>query len=221
MWKKTFLVIILLSSIANAAIIQGTIYDISLNKEKNIVLEINTKPNQRVISKYGSYSFNVPMGEYTIEAKKIEDNLILSSTTEIITIQDDNTYNLDLFLYPNLEDEETLLGDDIDIPQIFEEEKTNATLLIWLAVFLLLIILFFVYKPKKKTKTLNKDLVDEDLQKVINIIKKQGNRTTQKEIRKSLGLSEAKVSLMITELESLNKIKRIKKGRGNIIILVK
>ena len=41
----------------------------------------------------------------------------------------------------------------------------------------------------------------------------------QKDLRKQLMLSEAKVSLMISELESLNKLKRIKKGRANIIVL--
>ena len=43
---------------------------------------------------------------------------------------------------------------------------------------------------------------------------------TQKDLRKHFAMSEAKISLMITELESLKKIKKIKKGRGNIIILI-
>ena len=45
----------------------------------------------------------------------------------------------------------------------------------------------------------------------------QGGRTTQKEICKELPYSEAKISLMITELEQKQMVKRIKKGRGNII----
>jgi len=55
----------------------------------------------------------------------------------------------------------------------------------------------------------------------LKFIKKEGGRTTQKEIRKNIGLGEAKVSLIITELEHKKKVKRIKKGRGNIIILNK
>ena len=42
-----------------------------------------------------------------------------------------------------------------------------------------------------------------------------------KDIRKAFGLSEAKASLIITELEHKNLVKRIKKGRGNVIILNK
>ncbi len=70
-------------------------------------------------------------------------------------------------------------------------------------------------KGKKSAKE------DEDLEKVINIIKQEGNRTTQKEIRKYIPLSEAKISLLIAELEHKGIIEKIKKGRGNIIILKK
>jgi len=55
----------------------------------------------------------------------------------------------------------------------------------------------------------------------MDIIKKEDGRTTQKEIRKQLPLSEAKVSLIITELEEKGVVKKIKKGRGNVIILNK
>ena len=61
----------------------------------------------------------------------------------------------------------------------------------------------------------------ESLDKVIRIIKENNGRVTQKEIRKQIPLSEAKISLMITELEDKGIVKRIKKGRGNIIILSK
>jgi len=50
-------------------------------------------------------------------------------------------------------------------------------------------------------------------------LKKEGGRMTQKEIRKHINLSEAKISLVIAELEDSGKIKKIKKGRGNILIL--
>ncbi len=61
---------------------------------------------------------------------------------------------------------------------------------------------------------------DEYLNKVLNLIKKE-KRITQKEIRKNFDLSEAKISLIISELEEKKIIKKIKKGRGNIIIFNK
>ena len=66
---------------------------------------------------------------------------------------------------------------------------------------------------KEEKETIN------DLNQIIKIIKDEGGRATQKEIRKKIPLSEAKISLMIAELEHEGKVKKIKKGRGNIIIL--
>ena len=57
-------------------------------------------------------------------------------------------------------------------------------------------------------------------EKVLEIMANNDGRISQKELRKELlPLSEAKVSLIITELEHLGKIEKIKKGRGNVLIL--
>ncbi len=47
---------------------------------------------------------------------------------------------------------------------------------------------------------------------------KKGGRVTQKELRGEMKCSEAKVSLMLDDLEDRGYIKKIKKGRSNIII---
>ena len=60
-----------------------------------------------------------------------------------------------------------------------------------------------------------------DTEIILEILEKEGGRATQKEIRKHIPLSEAKISLMIAELEHQGKVKKVKKGRGNIIILNK
>ncbi len=59
----------------------------------------------------------------------------------------------------------------------------------------------------------------EDLRRAVEIIKKEGGRITQKELRKRLGYSEAKVSLIIADLERRGIVEKVKKGRGNIIFL--
>ena len=74
---------------------------------------------------------------------------------------------------------------------------------------------------KSKAKVNDKKQEDYDLEKVIKILKEEGGRATQKVIRKEIPLSEAKISLMIAELEHKGVIEKIKKGRGNIIILKK
>lgn len=55
---------------------------------------------------------------------------------------------------------------------------------------------------------------------VLSILRKHDGRMTQKELRKELlHLSEAKVSLLLTELEHKRKIEKIKRGRGNVIVV--
>ena len=56
--------------------------------------------------------------------------------------------------------------------------------------------------------------------KALEIIKKHDGRISQKKLRKEmLYLSEAKVSLILTELEHKGLIEKVKKGRGNVILL--
>lgn len=59
----------------------------------------------------------------------------------------------------------------------------------------------------------------KDLDALMSFIRKEDGRTTQKDIRRQFPLSEAKISLMIAELEDKGLIKKIKQGRGNIIVL--
>nr|AAU82823.1 uncharacterized membrane-associated protein [uncultured archaeon GZfos1D1]QNO48770.1 hypothetical protein BEOMFINI_00009 [Methanosarcinales archaeon ANME-2c ERB4] len=61
--------------------------------------------------------------------------------------------------------------------------------------------------------------IPSDLQEVLSIIRDRDGRITQKDLRLRLNYSEAKASLMITDLEDRGLVKKVKKGRGNVIIL--
>ncbi len=61
--------------------------------------------------------------------------------------------------------------------------------------------------------------IPSDLQEMLSIIRDQGGRITQKDLRLRLNCSEAKASLMITDLEDRGLVRKMKKGRGNVIIL--
>ena len=63
------------------------------------------------------------------------------------------------------------------------------------------------------------DKLPDDLKEIIHILESQGGRMTQKDLRARLNCSEAKVSLMITDLEDRGLVHKVKKGRGNIILL--
>jgi uncharacterized membrane protein len=62
-------------------------------------------------------------------------------------------------------------------------------------------------------------LLPEDCRQVLAIIEKNDGRITQLDLRKALPYSEAKVSLIVSDLESRGLVKKIKKGRGNVLIL--
>ncbi|MDP3765474.1 MAG: winged helix DNA-binding protein [Nanoarchaeota archaeon] len=222
-----FIGLFLLSSIS-AATIYGTVYDLSLKKVNNARVEINTSPKQFIVAQNGSYSFNVPNGAYVIKAQLIQKNTLTASVQENTTIKQDGYYVLDLILFPDVEEGVEDIGIDVNV-YIVEKEKNQSNILAGAIILLILAIIltglyYFKRTKNETTKTGEKGdkkegSEDDDLWQIIKIIKHEGGRTTQKDIRKQIPLSEAKISLMIAELEHKGVIEKIKKGRGNIIIL--
>lgn len=224
------ILILLASGIVSAAIIEGTIYDIELNMLNNAQIEVDTTPKQHFVSKDGMYSFNVPVGEYTLTARHAE-----GIAEEKIRIADNGRYNIDLILLPDFSEEEEILDEsDLEIEPGYLENGKSYAVYYFAGILIALIIIIaaiWYYKKRletnikkeikelKETKKEEKNHIEPDLKELVDFIKKEGGRTTQKDIRKHFPQSEAKISLMIAELEHDCKIKKIKKGRGNIIVL--
>jgi len=227
------LLLLLCIDIASAAVIHGTVYDLELNQVDNVLVEINTEPQQKYLARNGTYTFSVPLGQYKISAKTVEDGIVTGSTIESFNVKDDGDYVFDLFLFPDFEAEDELLQDTDTAMSTegLEEDKSYLLYFIIGALFIIALAVIFLFfkiikKPaaagdKKNKAEEEKFLVSSksDLDKVIEILKKNDSRMTQKDLRKHIPLSEAKVSLLIAVLESKGKIKKIKKGRGNILIL--
>ncbi len=206
------------------ATIYGTVYDFGLNTLSNAVIEINTTPHQQMVAKNGTYSFKVPAGKYTLYARHDKSD---SEISENISASAEGEYVLDLILLPSLGQDEALLEEDPDVPLVEDvvQDRPATQWLLWAVVFIVLA--YIIYKVSKKpTKVVEKIIqkeirevaVAEDLEKIMAFIGKEGGRTTQKDIRKQFPYSEAKVSLMIDELESKGLVKKVKKGRGNLVI---
>ena len=220
------ILLILVSNIVFAATIEGSIYDIELNEIKDVVVEINTTPKQSFVSKDGTYYFDVSVGDYLITARHEQ-----SLAEESIKVTDKGTYNIDLILFPDFSEDVKLLDESDLIVETFEEPAQNYSWLYALGFLLAVVIVLGVvlhYKKKLETSfkaeikelhSTKKEDLESDLKELVAFIKKEGGRTTQKDIRKQFPQSEAKISLMISELEHKGKIKKIKKGRGNIITL--
>ncbi len=221
------ILLILASSMVFAANIEGTVYDIELNSVKDAIIEIDTTPKQSFVSKNSTYSFDVPIGKYTITAKHEQ-----GIAQEKITIKDDGDYNIDLILFPDFSEEVEILDEsDLDVSTAYTEETKYSWY--YFIGFLIVLIIFIavIFNYKKKLETKLKEEIKEikeikkeedleaDLKELVAFIKKEGGRITQKDLRKHFPQSEAKISLMVAELEHKGKIKKIKKGRGNIITL--
>ncbi len=227
---------ILFFPIALSATLEGTIYDLSLEMTEDVRISIDTTPSQLIISKDSTYSFNIPIGDYILIAEQYNGETIIASSKESINIQDDGTYVLDIILFPTFEE----MQDESEFIDSSADELIDAPDYSFLLIMGLLIFLFYIIwrklnqnfwkkvsiqkttrKPVKKAMAKVEKappILPPDLLKLYAFIQKH-KRTTQKEIRKVIPLSEAKISLMIADLEARNLIKKVKKGRGNIIIL--
>ncbi|MEM4260029.1 MAG: winged helix DNA-binding protein [Candidatus Woesearchaeota archaeon] len=74
----------------------------------------------------------------------------------------------------------------------------------------------------KEDNIIETGVVEKDIsEQILEFLKKEDGRANQKDIRKNFPVSEAKISLVIKELEAKGLVQKIKKGKGNIIILIK
>ncbi|MBU0457603.1 MAG: hypothetical protein ABH824_06640 [Nanoarchaeota archaeon] len=249
-WKAIFILIIesmLLLSFVTAATLKGSIYDTSLQLEENVLVEIDTTPQQKYLAKDGAYSFELPTGKYILTVKN--DQYLVTEEVEIIS--EKGEYLFDIFLLPDFKEEDELWQEtEEEIPVDTEEENSSISsissidtkhifLYVIAGLFIIFsIIRFFVARKKygplgkfrKKIKEESMKSIEEHKEELakepgyfdeaLKIIKKHDGRITQKELRKEmLYLSEGKVSLIVAELEHKGKVEKIKKGRGNVIIL--
>jgi uncharacterized membrane protein len=223
------LIIFISLTLVNAATLHGSIYNSDLELETDVLVDISTKPTQKYLSKDGTYTFELSPGQYQLSARKG-----FTEIGETIKIESEGNYRLDLFLIPDLFEEEQLWQDtqqEYLTEDVITESEKYDNWRYYLAGIIILYALFRFGKTRKKYGSLrafkkkvkeNRNMPQNDpgqIEEVFTVIKKH-QRINQKILRKELlHLSEARVSLILTELEHKGKIEKIKKGRGNVIIL--
>lgn len=258
-----------------ASTVHGNIYEwTSFDTLKNAEVVVNTVPEQVMISKNGSYSFNLGRGTYTIIARSGGNTSEELFAMDNVTIEKDGgDYVVDLILFPSNDFNDMAMFNESStfssIASVYPAEASlpqqNSGLGLFIGAFVagivvigLFVVLYF--RMRKKPYTVSDITIPDkaqvsqgsspiveaptghemeltlpspkpvlssnaylpaDLRMVIGIIEKSGGRITQKDLRKALPYSEAKVSLMITNLEIRGIIRKIKKGNSNVIILTK
>jgi len=136
--------------ISFGANIHGKIYDFNLEKLDDVIVEVNSSPMQRMLSIEGGYGFELSSGMYKIKASYF-DGVNSYSAVEDVEISDDGDFVIDLFLFPELGDDELL--DELDgfgdtgleeLQMQYGQQKKNKINLVTLGLVLLLIILTVV-----------------------------------------------------------------------------
>ena len=214
--KWLWVLLVLLPSVLGATI-HGNVYDFGLNKLSNAVVDIDTSPRQQMVAAGGNYSFIVPAGNYLLKAKYKDSDVM-----ENISVRAEGDYIIDLILLPSVE---AISTDVPDIPYVEDviQDRPASHWFLWLIAFALLGWLTYRVSrgpsvKKEVIKEIKEVAVGEELNKIVEFIEKEGGQATQKDIRRNFPYSEAKISLMIDDLESKGLVKRIKKGRGNVIV---
>jgi uncharacterized membrane protein len=218
------------------------------NPLKGAIVEVNTTPSQYVVSTNGTYSFNLSSGYYLIKAKYYRNNILEFTAEDEIRIDLEGDYVHDLLLFPPTELDKQYLGDINLTGNLDSKSDSNQIyyIITIFLVFAALLILYWMNKRKNKpieqgaeeipdipseisseippdippeiiVKTESIELPD-DLREIYGLLLKKGGRVTQKDLRKEVKYGEAKVSLMIADLENRGLVKKIKRGRANIII---
>jgi len=230
---------------SQAAVLKGTIFDSNLEPVKAIV-SLNTTPVQTIVAQNGSFSFEVPRGTYTLLAKAGNGNA--TETVSIVSDGTFNL-DIVLFGFeePKLEAPSAIPSagfenQDTGIPQ--ETAQKPAANDGWPGAIAVIAIValaaYFLYTRRKDGHDKSRDKTPAETAKPVIIIKapekqeagltqvqetiiaelrKSEGRATQKELRKFLPFSEAKVSIDLDLLEEKGLIKKFKKGRGNVVIL--
>ena len=237
-----------LSSISHAASVSGTACDLNLNILPSTIIEIRdpqTGHGQRFVSHDGTYSLDVPLGRYQLIATHADlaavDTLIITDDSTIIhdLILIADASDLDELL---AETEEQLVSEDDLFPITSPYWVGAATALALIAISAIAIHILrsrradrIHHSAQKHPSHRDTPLLSDTLpsttpasaidetsaslkEDVLTFLTQEQGRTTQKAIRKQFPLSEAKISLVLSELEHDGKIKKIKKGRANIII---
>uniref|UniRef100_A0A7J2TJ44 Winged helix-turn-helix transcriptional regulator n=1 Tax=Archaeoglobus fulgidus TaxID=2234 RepID=A0A7J2TJ44_ARCFL len=181
----------------SADTVYGKVYHWYTLEPVEALVIIKNGVEQRMLALNGEYSFEVKPGKYKIIAR----------SGELVAIENvvvEGNVRFDIIVFPELEMPE-------EVPEMPAEEDYS-----YLVIAICLAGLIAIFSMKRRKK---EEILPDDLMTVIETIKANGGRITQKELRKKLGFSEAKMSLILADLERRGIIEKVKKGRGNIIFL--
>ena len=242
---KYVLAILLCLTLLHSTTMHGEIFDGNDVKPlNNTLITVENQEGSTIYQKvfHRQYSMEISPGKYTMRAYYYSNNTLEFYTQHSFEASGE-TMEFDLILIPYELQKLTPgftpppLENKTLIDGAYDEELGVGDYGYLVYVFVGVVLIVIVYslyryfeskqvKPKKRKEKVKKEPIkrhelDEDSRKVLKILKENEGRMIQKEIREILNFSETKMSLIVAELEAMGIIKRIKKGRKNILKLRK
>lgn len=228
---KAFLALFLLFATLHAANLSGSVYSMdSFDAVRGVVIKAEGASTYQTFSMDGTYRMDIPAGEYTVKALYyVEGNLMGYAEDRITLGESGASYDFVLFAPDEFEG---VFG--FDVPEMDEEipEKKQdwapfifGGAILAVAAVAAAYLLFIRKKQEKKEageaekKAEVREELDEEEKKVLEILKNSEGMHNQKELREIMKCTEAKMSLLISGLEAQGYVKKIKKGRENIVKL--
>lgn len=208
-----FLLAALIFGSASAAFVHGDIYGPGLEKLERTVIRVEGRFTYQLVTDKSNYSIFLPDGEYGISATaQAGDGAPLHSYDKISAGAEDQ--RLDLVLRPSWPAEHIIMV---------------SVLAVLGAVFLWSNRLWGRKSAKDAAsagtgkgapplppKPAMVEL-DDDAKSVLRFLEAAEGRATQKELKEALRFSDSKLSLILTELEHLGRIRKFKRGRANVV----
>lgn len=240
--RQVLLVVLLtvfLSFTACSTTISGQVFnaeDFSLIQQAIVI--VDSTPIQKKVTDQNGFLFNVANeGTFKVKAFVVKNQEVIAIGSDTITIVEEGNYQLDLVVFPalDLNGDLAILLNEFGTNKNASNPKQSNDLITQtiLPIFGLLIIIgavIFWIRSQSRTTTPSqlapilppkKEVFFSTEQKneVTKLLAARGGRMLQKEVRLTLNWGEAYLSLIVAELEHEGKIKKIKHGRGNILIL--
>ncbi len=242
---RAWLGLLFLVTLLHSATVYGDIYNAEdFEKMQNVILRINGSVTAQYFIKEGNYSIELLPGAYVFQAFFYDNGTLkYASYDQLVVGENESGIPFDIILLsPDMISplygvavEDAAYGKNKGpVDGQAKEQGIDAIAIFAVIISLLLAAAvsayFFLQKNQKNAQTAEEpesgamhsmhDL-GEDEKNVIRLLESNEGRMLQRELRQQLRFSETKMSLLLDELEVNKIIKRIKRGRGNIVKLLR
>jgi uncharacterized membrane protein len=97
--------------------------------------------------------------------------------------------------------------------------QKNISMLFFISVLILVAGVYLFTRREGEVRTIERILTPDEKEIVSALQKRKDRKATQAELRKELGFSKAKLSVLLSKMQERNLIQKIKVGRTNLVFL--